>query len=59
MLQIHKKIHNLVDECHHRKFAKWLCENHHVILLPEFKTKDMVKCDSFRKKSTLKLRDEC
>src|SRR5438105_4392090 len=59
MLRIHKKIRNLVDKCHHRKFARWLCENHHlVILLPEFKTKDMVKRGSFRKKSTLKLRDK-
>src|SRR5947209_17139018 len=48
MLRIHKKIRNLVDECH-RKFARWLCENYHVILLPEFKTKDMVKRGSFRK----------
>ena len=47
MLRIHKKIRNLVDECH-RKFARWLCENHHVVLLPEFKTKDMVK-RGFRK----------
>src|SRR5438067_5652005 len=49
MLRIRKKIRNLVDECH-RKFARWLCENHHVVvLLPEFKTKDMVKRGSFRK----------
>src|SRR5436853_4537598 len=47
MLRIHKKIRNLVDECH-RKFARWLCENHHVVLLPEFKTKNMVK-RGFRK----------
>src|SRR5437660_2755811 len=49
MLRIHKKIRNLVDECH-RKFARWLCENHHVVvLLPEFKTKDMIKRGGFRK----------
>src|SRR6185369_8669496 len=48
MLRIHKKIRNLVDECH-RKLARWLYENHHVVLLPEFKTKDMVKSGGFRK----------
>jgi putative transposase len=48
MLRIHKKIRNLVDECH-RRLARWLCENHHVVLLPEFKTKDMVKKCSSRK----------
>src|SRR5207247_11421218 len=33
----------------YRKFARWLCENHHVVvLLPEFKTKDMIK-RGFRK----------
>ena len=53
MLQIHKKIRNLVDECH-RRLARWLCENHHVVLLPEFKTKDMVKKHCLEK-STLKL----
>src|SRR3989440_11321275 len=47
MLRIHKKIRNLVNESH-RKFARCLCENHHVALLPEFKTKAMVK-RSFRK----------
>src|SRR5436309_4223648 len=48
MLQIHKWIRNLADECH-RKFARWLCENHHVVVsLPEFKTKDMIK-RGFRK----------
>src|SRR5689334_9171836 len=48
MLRIHKKIRNLVDECY-RKLARWLCENHHVILLFEF---------AVLEKSTLKLQDK-
>src|SRR5947208_15441547 len=45
------------------KFTRWLCENHHVvvILLPEFKTKGHVvnKRVTVLEKSTLKLRDKC
>ncbi|CAJ0825735.1 4552_t:CDS:2 [Entrophospora sp. SA101] len=37
-----EKICNLTDECY-RRFAIWLCENHHMILFPEFKTQGMVK----------------
>jgi putative transposase len=42
MLRIHKKIRCLVDDCH-RKLAKWLCENYHVVLLPEFRTQSMIR----------------
>jgi putative transposase len=42
MLRIHKKIHSLINDCHH-KLAKWLCQNYHIILLPEFKTQGMVR----------------
>ena len=32
------------------KLARWLCENHHIVVLhPGFKTKDMVKSGGFRK----------
>jgi putative transposase len=36
-----KKIHNLVDELH-KKLVKWLVEQYHTILLPEFETQNMV-----------------
>ena len=36
------RIRQLVDECH-RKLALFLCENYRVVLIPEFKTSDMVK----------------
>ena len=35
------RIRNLVDECH-KKMVKFLCANYSVILLPAFKTHDMV-----------------
>lgn len=40
-MKIRKKIRNLVDDVH-CKLAKWLCENHHIVLLPEFNTQRMV-----------------
>jgi putative transposase len=36
------RIKNLVTDMHH-KFAKWLCENYKVILLPKFDTQSMVR----------------
>jgi putative transposase len=42
MRRIHKKIRCLIDDCHH-KFSRWLCQNYHIILLPEFKTQGMVR----------------
>jgi len=38
---IHRRIRNLVDDLH-KKLAKWLCENHKVILLPHYETSKMV-----------------
>ena len=42
------RIHHLVDDIH-RKLAKWLCENHHVIFLPKFEIKGMVQKKRGRK----------
>jgi len=42
MLRIYKKIRCLVNDCHY-KLAKWLCENYCIILLPEFRTQEMVR----------------
>ncbi|CAG8675404.1 8414_t:CDS:2, partial [Racocetra persica] len=42
MLCIHKRIHCLVHECH-RKLVIWLCENYHVIILPEFCTQRVIR----------------
>ena len=42
MRRIYEKIHCLIDDCHH-KFSSWLCQNYRIILLPEFKTQEMVK----------------
>jgi len=42
MRRIHEKIHCLIDDCHH-KFSRWLCQNYRIILLPEFKTQEMVR----------------
>jgi putative transposase len=36
-----QKIQNLVTELQ-RKFARWLCENYRVVLLPKFETQSMV-----------------
>jgi putative transposase len=36
------RVRNLVDEMH-KKLAKWLCENHKVILLPSFETSGMIR----------------
>jgi len=41
MLRIHRKIRCLINDCH-RKLTKWLCENYRVVLLPEFKSQQMV-----------------
>lgn len=44
-MRIRKRIRNLVDELH-KRFVKWLVENYHTVLLPEFETQRMVrKCD--------------
>lgn len=40
--RIRKKIRNLVDEAH-KKFVKWIVEQYHTVLLPEFATQRMVK----------------
>ena len=45
--RIYQKIHNIVDEVHH-KTAKFLCENYKKILIPIFKTKNMVKNINFK-----------
>jgi putative transposase len=42
MLRIHKKIRCLVNDCHY-KLVKWLCENYRIILLPEFRTQEMIR----------------
>lgn len=42
MLRIHKRIRCLVHECH-CKLTKWLCENYHIIILPEFRTQRMIR----------------
>lgn len=40
--RIRKKIRNLIDETH-KKFTKWIVEQYHTVLLPEFETQRMVK----------------
>jgi len=40
--KLHIRIKNLVKDFHY-KFAKWLCINYEIILLPEFRTKSMVQ----------------
>jgi putative transposase len=40
--RMQRRIRHLVDEMH-RKLAKWLLENHHVILLPKFQAKGMTR----------------
>jgi putative transposase len=42
MVRQRRRIRHLVDEMH-KKCAKWLCENYHGILLPEFNSSEMVK----------------
>ncbi|RHZ72543.1 hypothetical protein Glove_242g157 [Diversispora epigaea] len=37
--KLHKKIHCLINDCHH-KLANWLWQIYHVSLLPEFKTRN-------------------
>jgi len=41
-LRVCGKIRNLVDDAH-RRFAKWLCKNNRVILIPKFNVAKMVK----------------
>ena len=40
--RVRERVRNLVDEAH-KKFSKWLCENHHAILLPAFATSQMIR----------------
>ena len=40
--RMRKKIRNLVDECH-RKLSRWLVENYRVVLIPSFRTSEMVR----------------
>jgi len=40
--RIRKKIRNLVDEVH-KKFTKWIVEQHHIVLLPKFETQRMIR----------------
>jgi putative transposase len=40
--RIRLKIRNLVDELH-KRLAKWLCENHRCVVIPEFQTSQMVR----------------
>ena len=42
MLWIQKKICALIDDCH-QKLAKWLCESYRIVLLPEFRTQEMIQ----------------
>lgn len=42
MLRIQKKIRALIDDCH-QKLAKWLCESYRIVLLPEFRTQEMIQ----------------
>ena len=39
--RIRLRIRRLIDECHKRT-SKWLCENYHFILVPEFQVSHMV-----------------
>ncbi|CAG8464553.1 26461_t:CDS:1 [Dentiscutata erythropus] len=41
ILKTYKRIRNMIDDSH-RKAAKYLCEHHSQILIPDFRTKDMV-----------------
>jgi len=40
--RLRKRIRNNISEFHH-KFSKWLCQNYHFILLPEFSSSTMVQ----------------
>jgi putative transposase len=40
--RIYDRIRNLVDDVH-KKAAKWLCENHELILIPAFESQAMTK----------------
>ncbi|CAG8493148.1 105_t:CDS:1 [Scutellospora calospora] len=41
MFRIIRQIRNLIDECHHQ-LSRWLCENYEFILLPRFKSSNMI-----------------
>ncbi len=40
--RLRERVRNLVDEAH-KKFAKWLCDNFHAILIPAFSTSSMIR----------------
>jgi putative transposase len=42
MARMRQKIRDLVDDLQHR-VAKWLCQEHDVVLLPEFETQRMIR----------------
>lgn len=48
MRRIRKRIGNLIDDIH-RKCAKWLLENHSVILIPVFRTSEMQRAKNLSK----------
>jgi putative transposase len=47
--RIRTKIRNLIDDVQ-RKLIKWLCEHHHVLLLPQFETRRMIGKHSGRRR---------
>jgi len=40
--RVRRKIRNLIDEVH-KKFTRWIVDNFHTVLLPEFQTQRMVQ----------------
>lgn len=40
--RIYDRVRNLVDDVH-KKAAKWLCENHQVVLIPKFSSQQMTR----------------
>lgn len=54
-LRLQLRIRRLVDDVHHR-LARWLCENYRVVLLPEFRTSEMVMRWDERKRKSRKRR---
>ena len=49
LLRKQERARNKVKEFH-RKYAKWLCDNYSVILLPKFETQEMVQKITLRKR---------
>lgn len=45
--RIYDRIRNLTDDVH-KKAAKWLCENHQIILIPAFQSSQMTKKEGRR-----------